>query len=36
MIIIGELISIITAEALAGKDEYCLNYLKVFRTGLFG
>jgi 5-methyltetrahydrofolate corrinoid/iron sulfur protein methyltransferase len=27
--------SIITAEALAGKDEYCMSYLKAFRGGLF-
>jgi len=25
--------SIITAEALAGKDEYCMNYIKAFRSG---
>jgi cobalamin-dependent methionine synthase I len=28
--------SIITAEALAGKDEYCMNYIKAFRAGKIG
>ncbi len=23
------------AEALAGRDEYCMNYLKGFRAGIF-
>ena len=27
--------NIITAEALAGKDEYCMEYLKAYRAGLF-
>jgi 5-methyltetrahydrofolate--homocysteine methyltransferase len=27
--------NIIAAEALAGKDEYCMNYLKAFRAGKF-
>jgi len=27
--------SIIAAEALAGRDEYCMNYLKAFREGQF-
>ena len=27
--------NIITAEALAGRDEYCMNYLKAFRAGHF-
>ncbi len=27
--------AITVAEALAGKDEYCMNYLKAFRAGLF-
>ncbi len=31
----GMVSSIITAEALAGKDDYCMNYLKAFRAGLF-
>lgn len=26
--------NIVTAEALAGKDGYCMNYLKAFRAGL--
>jgi 5-methyltetrahydrofolate--homocysteine methyltransferase len=26
--------SILTAEALAGKDSYCMNYLKAFRAGV--
>ena len=26
--------NIVTAEALAGKDDYCMNYLKAFRAGL--
>ena len=28
--------SIIAAEALAGRDRFCGNYLKAFRAGLFG
>ena len=31
----GMVNAIITAEALAGKDDYCMNYLKAFRAGLF-
>ncbi|OGR23154.1 MAG: methyltetrahydrofolate--corrinoid methyltransferase [Desulfobacterales bacterium RIFOXYA12_FULL_46_15] len=31
----GMMSAIITAEALAGKDDYCMNYLKAFRSGLF-
>jgi len=31
----GMIASIITAEALAGKDDYCMNYLKAFRAGDF-
>jgi 5-methyltetrahydrofolate--homocysteine methyltransferase len=27
--------NIIAAEALAGKDNFCMNYLKAFRAGLF-
>jgi cobalamin-dependent methionine synthase I len=27
--------NIIAAEALAGRDNYCMNYLKAFRAGLF-
>jgi Methionine synthase I, cobalamin-binding domain len=27
--------SLITAEALAGRDEYCVNYLKAFRNKQF-
>jgi 5-methyltetrahydrofolate--homocysteine methyltransferase len=27
--------NIITAEALAGRDEYCMKYLTAFREGLF-
>ncbi len=27
--------NIIAAEALAGKDSYCMNYLKAFRAGMF-
>jgi len=27
--------NIITAEALAGKDSFCMNYLKAFRAGMF-
>jgi hypothetical protein len=26
---------ITTAEMLAGKDSYCMNYLKGYRAGLF-
>jgi len=25
--------AIVTAEALAGKDNFCMNYLKAFRGG---
>ncbi len=31
----GMISAIITAEALAGKDDYCMNYLKAFRAKLF-
>jgi 5-methyltetrahydrofolate corrinoid/iron sulfur protein methyltransferase len=31
----GMIASIITAEALVGKDDYCMNYLKSFRAGYF-
>jgi len=31
----GMIAAIITAEALAGKDDYCENYLKAFRAQLF-
>ncbi len=31
----GMISAIITAEALAGKDDYCMNYLKAFRAELF-
>ena len=31
----GMITAIITAEALAGKDDYCMNYLKGFRAKLF-
>jgi 5-methyltetrahydrofolate--homocysteine methyltransferase len=27
--------NIIAAEALAGKDNFCMNYLKAFRSGMF-
>jgi len=27
--------NIVAAEALAGRDEYCLNYLKAYRAGAF-
>ena len=27
--------NIIAAEALAGKDNFCMNYLKAYRAGLF-
>ena len=27
--------AITTAEALAGRDDYCMNYLKAYRAGLF-
>lgn len=27
--------NIITAEALSGKDNFCVNYLKAFRAGMF-
>jgi len=27
--------NIITAEALSGKDNFCMNYLKAFRAGMF-
>jgi 5-methyltetrahydrofolate corrinoid/iron sulfur protein methyltransferase len=29
----GMIASIITAEALVGKDDYCMNYLKAFHAG---
>ncbi len=32
----GMMASIVTAEALAGKDDYCMNYLKSYRAGHFG
>jgi 5-methyltetrahydrofolate--homocysteine methyltransferase len=28
--------AIVAAEALAGRDEYCTNYLQAYRTGWFG
>ncbi len=31
----GMISAIITAEALAGNDDYCMNYLKAFRAKLF-
>ena len=31
----GMISAIIAAEALAGKDDYCMNYLKAFRADLF-
>lgn len=31
----GMITSIITAEALVGKDDYCMNYIKAFRAGDF-
>ncbi len=31
----GMLGAITAAETLAGRDEYCMNYLKAFRSGLF-
>jgi 5-methyltetrahydrofolate corrinoid/iron sulfur protein methyltransferase len=31
----GIIAAITTAEALAGNDDYCTNYLKAFRAGLF-
>ncbi len=31
----GMIAAITTAEALSGKDDYCMNYLKAFRSGLF-
>mgnify|MGYP001813957357 FL=1 len=27
--------SIVAAEALAGRDDYCMNYLKAYRAGMF-
>jgi 5-methyltetrahydrofolate--homocysteine methyltransferase len=27
--------NIVAAEALAGKDNYCMKYLKAFRAGAF-
>ena len=27
--------TIIAAEALAGRDSFCMNYLKAFRVGVF-
>jgi hypothetical protein len=27
--------NIIAAEALAGRDNFCMNYLKAFRAGMF-
>lgn len=27
--------NIIAAEALSGRDNYCMNYLKAFRAGVF-
>jgi 5-methyltetrahydrofolate--homocysteine methyltransferase len=26
---------IITAESLAGRDNFCMNYLKAFQAGMF-
>ncbi len=31
----GMMAAITTAETLAGKDDFCMNYLKAFRAGLF-
>ena len=31
----GMIAAITAAEALAGKDDFCMNYLKAFRAGLF-
>ncbi len=31
----GMIAAIVTAEALAGKDDYCVNYLKAFRAQVF-
>lgn len=31
----GMMSAIVTGEALAGKDDYCMAYLKAFRAGLF-
>jgi 5-methyltetrahydrofolate corrinoid/iron sulfur protein methyltransferase len=31
----GMMASIITAEALAGRDAYCMHYLKAYRAGQF-
>lgn len=31
----GMMASIIAAEALAGRDDYCMNYLKAYRAGQF-
>ena len=28
--------NIIAAETLIGKDDFCMNYLKAFRSGQFG
>ena len=27
--------TIIAAETLAGRDNFCMNYLKAFRAGMF-
>ena len=27
--------NIIAAEALSGRDNFCMNYLKAFRAGMF-
>ena len=29
------IVNIIVSEALAGRDNYCMNYLKAFRAGVF-
>jgi len=31
----GMMASIIAAEALAGRDNFCMNYLKAFRADMF-
>ncbi len=32
----GMMTSIVVAEALAGRDDYCMNYIKAFRAGAIG
>ena len=31
----GMMAAIVSAEALAGRDNFCMNYLKAFRAGMF-